>query len=198
MSATAPSILAFAGSARTGSLNKKLIRAAAKAAEAAGARVTLVDLGDYEMPLYHGDLEAAEGVPAAALRLAERLREHDGLLVASPENNASVSALLKNTLDWLSRPGVREAGGSPYKGKVAALLAASPGALGGIRGLPHLRAIFQTLGVTVIAEQYALSRADQAFDDDGALADPKADKAMRAVVERLVAVTRALGGGASA
>lgn len=194
MTDPSPSILALAGSARRGSLNKKLVRLAAAAAEAAGARVTLVDLGDYEMPLYHGDLEEAEGPPAAALRLAEALRAHQGLLVASPENNASVSALLKNTLDWLSRPGVREAGGSPFKGKIAGLLAASPGALGGIRGLPHLRAIFQTLGVTVIAEQFALSRADQAFDDEGALRDEKSAKAMRAVVERLVAVTRALGG----
>ncbi|MEZ4448678.1 MAG: NAD(P)H-dependent oxidoreductase [Nannocystaceae bacterium] len=191
---SAPTILAFAGSARRGSLNKRLARAAASAAEAEGAAVTFIDLADFEMPIYHGDLEEAEGVPAAALRLAEVFRAHQGLLIASPENNASVSSLLKNTIDWLSRPGAR-AEGNPFAGKVAGLLAASPGALGGLRGLVHVRAICQTLGVLALPEQFALPAAHEAFDDEGHLKDPKRQKSLVQVVQRLCAVTRALASG---
>jgi chromate reductase, NAD(P)H dehydrogenase (quinone) len=192
MTDSAPSILALAGSARRGSLNKRLLAAAARAGEAAGATITVVDLADYPMPIYHGDEEEAVGVPDATLRLAERLRAHQGLLIASPENNASISALLKNTIDWLSRPGVR-AHGSPFAGKVAALLAASPGGYGGLRGLVHARAILETLGVLVIPEQFALARAHEAFDDDGRLRDARAAATMTKVVERLITVTRQLG-----
>src|SRR4051812_41836968 len=125
-------VLCFAGSARRDSLNKKLARVAAEAARAAGAEVTFVDLDSYPIPLYHGDLEAAEGMPPHAMRLRELFLSHDALLIASPENNGSVSALLKNTIDWLSRDigdgaGVNS-GFAPYHGKTAALLAASPGA----------------------------------------------------------------------
>lgn len=190
---TPPTILALAGSARRASLNKKLARVAAAAAEAEGASVTLIDLADFEMPIYHGDLEEADGVPAAALRLAGIFRAHQGLLIASPENNASLSSLLKNTIDWLSRPGAR-ADGNPFAGKVAGLLAASPGALGGLRGLVHLRAVCQTLGVLAIPEQFALPTAHEAFDDDGQLKDPRRQKALVQVVQRLCAVTRALAG----
>jgi NAD(P)H-dependent FMN reductase len=170
---TQPKILAFAGSARAESLNKKLARAAAEAARGAGGEVTLVDLDDYPMPLYHGDLESREGVPRKARELRELFRAHDALLIASPENNASVSSLLKNTLDWISRPADGQNGLVPYQGKVAALLAASPGALGGLRGLVHLRQILQTLNVLVLSEQFALPRAHEAFDAAGALADPR-------------------------
>jgi chromate reductase, NAD(P)H dehydrogenase (quinone) len=170
---SAARILAFAGSARRDSLNKKLARVATEAARAAGADVTYLDLQDYPMPLYHGDLEAAEGMPANAARLRELFMQHDALLIASPENNSSVSALLKNTLDWLSRSiadGKGDNSGlAPYRDKVAALMAASPGAFGGVRGLSHLRQILATLGVTVLGTQLALPRAHEAFDDAGAL-----------------------------
>ena len=142
-----PKILAFAGSARSESLNKRLVRVAAEAAKAAGADVTLVDLDDYPMPVYHGDLEAREGVPPSARALKTLFREHHGLLIASPENNASIPAMLKNSLDWVSRPDGGQNGLVPYQGKVAALLSASPGALGGLRGLVQLRAVLQALGV---------------------------------------------------
>ncbi|MBZ0249030.1 MAG: NAD(P)H-dependent oxidoreductase, partial [Burkholderiales bacterium] len=124
-------ILVFAGSARRDSLNKKLAREAARFAREAGAEATFVDLDDYPIPLYHGDLEAAEGMPENARKLRALFLAHDALLVASPENNSSVTALLKNTIDWLSRDLGEgrgdDSGLAPWRGKVAGLLAASPG-----------------------------------------------------------------------
>jgi chromate reductase len=183
-------VLAFAGSARRDSLNKKLARVAAEAARAAGGEVTFIDLDDFPMPVYHGDLEAREGIPPQALRLREMFLAHDALLIASPENNQSVSSLLKNTLDWLSRSqgdgrGVNS-GLAPYKGKLAGLLAASPGPFGGVRGLPHLRQILSSLGVTVLGAQVAIARADQAFEDDGRLKDPHHVKAVDLLAKGLV------------
>jgi chromate reductase, NAD(P)H dehydrogenase (quinone) len=178
-------ILVFAGSARAGSLNKKLARVAAAAVRAAGAEATLIDLADYPMPLYDGDLEARDGVPASARKLKDLFIAHRGLLIVSPENNASVSALLKNTLDWISRQDGSESGLTPYQGKVAALAGASPGALGGLRGLTHLRAILQTLNVLVLSEQIALGRAHEAFNDDGSLKDAKQQAALAALSKKL-------------
>jgi NAD(P)H-dependent FMN reductase len=187
-----PRILAFAGSARAESLNKRLARAAATAAEQAGAAVTLIDLDDYPLPVYHGDLEAREGVPLQARRLRGLVAAHDGLLIASPENNASVPALLKNTLDWLSRPDHGENGLAAFNGKTAALLAASPGALGGLRGLAHLRQILMALNVLVLSEQFALPRAHEAFDAAGELREPRHRAAVAGVARRLVEVTARL------
>ena len=187
-------ILVFAGSARTGSLNKKLARVAAAAVRTAGAEATLIDLADYPMPLYDGDLEAREGVPASARKLKDLFIAHQGLLIASPENNASVSALLKNTLDWISRQDGGESGLAPYQGKVAALAGASPGALGGLRGLTHLRAILQTLTVLVLSEQVALGRAHEAFNEDGSLKDPKQQAALAALAKKLTGVCARLAG----
>jgi chromate reductase, NAD(P)H dehydrogenase (quinone) len=181
-------ILIFAGSARAGSLNKKLARVAAAAVRAAGAEATLIDLADYPMPLYDGDLEAREGVPASARKLKDLFIAHQGLLIVSPENNASVSALLKNTLDWISRQDGSESGLVPYQGKVAALAGASPGALGGLRGLTHLRAILQTLNVLVLPEQVALGRAHEAFNEDGSLKDAKQQAALAALAKKLTDV----------
>jgi NAD(P)H-dependent FMN reductase len=190
-----PSILVFAGSARRESLNKKLARAAALAIERTGGQATFVNLNDYEMPVYHGDLEAASGLRPAALRLRDLFLAHQGLAIASPENNASVSALTKNTIDWLSR-GTGDGQGAnsglaPFAGKVAALMAASPGAYGGMRALPHLRQILGTLNVTVLSEQVAVGRAHEAFEADGALKAPHLS-AVERVMARLVDVTRRL------
>jgi chromate reductase len=173
-------VLVFAGSARRDSLNKKLARVAARHAAAAGGEVTFVDLEDYPMPLYHGDLEAAEGLPANARKLREVFLAQDALLIASPENNSSVTALLKNTLDWLSRSigdgKGANSGLAPYRGKLAGILSASPGAFAGVRGLPHLRQILSSLGVTVLGAQVSIPRADHAFGPDGALLDTGADQ----------------------
>ena len=187
-----PKILAFSGSARTGSLNKKLVAVAAEAAESAGGEVTLIDLRDFPMPVYDGDLEAEHGLPENAKQLKTLFIEHQGLLISSPENNASVSSLLKNTIDWLSRQDGAVSGLAPYQGKVAGLLAASPGALGGIRGLPHLRAILDTLGVLVVPGQVAVSKANTAFDENGALLEERYQTAIKSLCERLVETCRKL------
>jgi chromate reductase len=181
----------FAGSARRDSLNKKLARVAAKAAADAGAEANFVDLDDYPMPVYHGDLEAAEGMPANAKELRELFISHDALLIASPENNQSMTSLLKNTIDWLSRDigdgKGANSGFAPFRDKVAGLLAASPGPYGGVRHLPHLRQSLASLGMTLAGSQVALIRASQAFDEAGALKDPQVarsvDRLARTVVE---------------
>ncbi len=188
-------ILVFSGSARTGSHNKQLASAAAHALQSAGASATLIDLADFSMPIYNGDLEDKEGVPASARELKVLFMAHDALLISSPENNASVTSLLKNTLDWVSRPDAEHDGRLPYRNKVAALVAASPGALGGLRGLVHLRAILQTLGVLVLPEQFALSRAHEAFAADGALLDAKHQATLDGIARRLAEVSARLAAG---
>jgi chromate reductase, NAD(P)H dehydrogenase (quinone) len=182
-------ILCFAGSARRASLNRKLARVAADAARSAGGDVTLVDLGDFALPLYHGDTEVETGIPSQARDLAALVRSHAGLLIVSPENNVSVSALLKNTIDWISR--IKDA--PAFSGKVAALLSASPGAFGGLRGLYHLRAILNSLGVEVLAQQFVLPRANAAFDAEGRLVDPQQAEQVHRLAVRLVDVVARLG-----
>lgn len=190
-----PRILAFAGSTRTDSFNKKLMRAAASAARAEGAEVTELDLRDHPLPLYDGDLEAAEGIPAPALALKEIFGAHDGLLIASPEYNSSLSAVLKNTLDWLSRAKEGEAPLAAFRGKVAGLCAASPGALGGLRGLVPLRSILSNIGVLVVPTQVAVAKAHEAFDADGALADERTAARVAGMARELVDVVRRLEAG---
>jgi NAD(P)H-dependent FMN reductase len=185
-----PKILAFSGSIRRDSWNRKLIQAAVDATRAAGGDVTLIDLADYSLPLYNGDLEDRDGLPDNALRLKALFKEHDALLIASPEYNSSIPPLLKNTLDWVSREWQGESGLVPYQNKVAAILAASPGSLGGMRMLPHLRQILNTLGVLVLPAQFSLAQADQAFDpENGALKSPAR---LHALVLELVKHTHAL------
>ena len=183
-----PRILAFAGSARKDSLNKKLLAAAVEGARAAGAEVTLADLREWPMPLYDGDLEAASGLPETVRRFKALLKEHDGLLLASPEYNSSITPLLKNTLDWCSRAEPGEKTLACFDGKVAALVAASPGALGGVRSLSIARLLLSTLRVLVIPEQVSLPQAHQAFDSAGRLTDDKRRAAVEAVGARLAAV----------
>lgn len=185
---TTPKILAFAGSARAGSLNKKLVNAAAQAARDAGAEVTVLDLKDYPLPIYDGDLEEAGGLPENARKLKDLFRAHQGLLIASPEYNSSITALLKNTLDWVSRTeNDDEPPLAAYKGKAAALLAASPGALGGLRGLVHLRAILGNIGVIVLPEQTAVGRAHEALavNEAGRLADERVARQVATVAGAL-------------
>jgi chromate reductase, NAD(P)H dehydrogenase (quinone) len=183
-------VLVFSGSAREGSLNKRLARVATTVAEASGAVATFVDLRDFPMPLYDADQEAAEGVPASTRKFKAVLLAHDAFILVSPENNAGVSALLKNTLDWVSRPDGAEAGGVAYQGKIAGLCAASPGLLGGLRGLVALRASLQSLGVLVVPEQFALGRAHEAFDDQGALKDARHLASVETVVRRVIGLVK--------
>jgi NAD(P)H-dependent FMN reductase len=168
-----PRILAFAGSARRESFNRRLIKVAAAAAETAGAEVTLIELADYPLPLFNQDLEADKGLPENAMALKKLFLEHDGLLLSCPEYNSSITPLLKNTIDWVSRQAPGEGPLAAYKDKVATLMSASPGRLGGLRGLVHVRSILGNIGVLVLPDQVAVSEAHGAFTPDGGLNDAK-------------------------
>jgi chromate reductase len=170
---TAPKILAFAGSTRTESWNKKLIKVAAAGATAAGAEVTLIDLRDFPLPLYDGDLEEKDGIPENGRKLKALFLEHRGLLISSPEYNSSVPGVLKNAIDWVSRSAPGEKPLACYAGKVVGLVSASPGALGGMRALVHLRAILGNIKCLVLPEQASVSKAPDAFNPDGSLKDDK-------------------------
>jgi NAD(P)H-dependent FMN reductase len=187
-----PKILAFAGSARTDSFNKRLVKIAAEGAKAAGAEVTYVDLRDIPMPLYDQDLEAKEGIPPNARAFKALMKSHDALLIASPEHNSSVSALMKNVIDWASRAEGDEKPLACYAGKVAAIMSASPGALGGLRGLVHLRAILGNINVLVLPGQVAVSQAHEAFTPDGSLKDEKKQQAVHNLGKTLADTTSRL------
>ena len=184
--ATRPRILAFAGSAREGSYNRLLLRAAAAAARAAGAEVTVLELRDLALPLFDQDAEARDGLPEGARRLKAEMRAHRGLLLACPEYNSSVTPLMKNAIDWASRAGPGEAPLAAYDGKVAGLLAASPGALGGLRALAAVRSILGNIRVLVLPDQFALAKAHEAFDPSGALKDGKQRESVDRVARALV------------
>ncbi len=159
-----PKILSFAGSTRTDSFNKRLVKLAAEAARLAGAEVTQIDLRDMPMPLYDGDLEKAQGLPPDAKRFKQLMIEHDGLLISAPEYNSSISGVLKNAIDWASRPEPNEPPLVAFTGKVAALMSASPGALGGLRGLVTVRSILSNINVLVLPHQVAVAKAHEAFN----------------------------------
>ena len=169
-----PRILAFGGSLRRDSFNQKIAAIAAEGARDAGAEVTLIALRDFPMPIFDQDLEAANGMPAEAKKLKELFLKADGLIIASPEYNSSVTAALKNAIDWVSRAqSDDEPSLAALSGKTALILSASPGGLGGLRGLVHLRAILGNLGITVLPDQIAIPSAYDAIKADGSLADPK-------------------------
>ena len=181
----ATKILAFAGSSRKDSFNKKLVKIALEGARESGAEVKFVDLLNYEMPIFSEDLEKAEGMPQKAKEFRQLLIEHDGFLISSPEYNSSITALLKNAIDWASRPvdggGMLEA----FNGKVAGIMSSSPGGLGGLRGLVHLRAILSSIKVLVIPDQIAVGSAFKAFDESGNLVDEKQSAAVKSIGARV-------------
>ncbi len=181
-------VLAFSGSARRESFNKKLLAVAVQALRDAGAEVTLIDLNDYTMPLYDGDWEEAKGMPGAATRLVELIGKHDALLIASPEYNSMITPLLKNTIDWCSR-----ADENPFEGKVAAVVSASPGALGGIRSLKMAQQLLLHLGAHVVPGNTMLPQAHKAFDAAGALTDARTLRSVKTLAEALVATAGKLG-----
>ncbi|MBR8831102.1 MAG: NAD(P)H-dependent FMN reductase [Chroococcopsis gigantea SAG 12.99] len=188
-------ILAFAGSARLDSFNKKLVKIAAAGARDAGAEVTFLDFRDLPMPLFDEDLESQSGLPANVLQFKKLLKTHDGFLIACPEYNSSITPLLKNAIDWASRPepeGNPLAHISPFRGKTAAIMSASPGALGGLRGLVHVRAILGNIGVLVIPDQRAVGNASQSFDDTGNLKDNEQRNAIRDIGVKLATITTKL------
>jgi len=188
----AEKILAFAGSLRTGSFNRKLVRIAAEGARAAGAQVSEIDLREMPMPLYDGDIEREHGLPPNAKLFKRLLTEHQGLLIGSPEYNTMMTGVLKNAIDWASRP---EPGEPPYvafKGKIAGLMSASPGQFGGVRSLAMARALLSYLGVIVVPTQVPVAGAAEAFDADGNLRDERQREIIRSIGSEVVSFVRKL------
>jgi NAD(P)H-dependent FMN reductase len=161
------------------------VRNAVKGARDAGAEVTLIDLKDFPLPLFDQDLEAEHGMPDNGMKLKKFFIDHDGLLIAAPEYNSSVTAVLKNAIDWVSRPAAGEPPLVAFRGKVATLMSASPGTLGGLRGLVHVRSILGNIGVIVLPDQIALAKAHEAFEPDGSLSDLKQQAGIEALGKTL-------------
>ena len=181
----APKVLAFAGSVRRESFNRRLLPAAMDGARKAGAVVTHIELADFPLPLFDQDMEARDGLPANGRKLKELFKSHAGLLLACPEYNGSITPLLKNTLDWVSRRDGAESGTVPYQRKVVGLISASDGRWGGIRGLTQVRHTLTILGCVVLPEQYCLSAASQAYDEAGRIKDDKVRKGAEGIGSRL-------------
>lgn len=188
-------ILAFAGSAREESFNKKVVKIAAEAASLKGASVTLVDLKDFPMPIYDQDLEESEGLPENAKKFKKLMQSHDGFLISTPEYNSAIPPLLKNALDWVSRKEVDgEVPLAAYRGKAVALMSASPGGLGGLRALTMLRGIMSNLGVLILPEQRAVSKAHEMLGEDGGIKDEKLHTQIEQLGSRLVGMISTLKG----
>jgi NAD(P)H-dependent FMN reductase len=180
-------ILVFAGSARENSLNKRLAAAGAEAVRRAGGSATLIDLNDYPAPIYHGDEEDAHGVPENILTLKQMIADHDGLLIATPEYNGFVPPLLVNTFSWVSRKSDKGGPEDVLKSKHVAIMAASPGRLGGVRVIPRLRDCLCELGCIPVQGFVTVPGAGSAFGADGNLADETAQRGLDSLTVRLVA-----------
>ncbi len=182
-------LLIFAGSTRQQSYNRQLARVATDMARAQGAEVTHLELGSLAIPLYNADLEE-QGTPADVLRLKQILYDHPACIICSPEYNGSYTALLKNTLDWASSPvkgdPLWHQGLKPFADKVVGLVAASPGALGGLRSLSHLAPLLANLQCWVAPQQFALGQAAQAFDAEGQLKSEPHRKALQGVINQVL------------
>jgi len=189
-------LLVIAGSSRQGAWSRKLADAAAQMARSDGANVTLLDLRELKLPLYDGDIEATSGVPEGAGTLRAALLSHDALLIVTPEYNGFPTPLLINAFDWLSRLGANAGGISGLAAtanKPVALLASSPGLLGGLRAMNYLRQYLQmAFAMIVMPQQFALARAHEAFDDAGALKDAKAAQVVSGVLASLKRLAAAL------
>jgi NAD(P)H-dependent FMN reductase len=176
---TTPKILAFAGSLREASWNKKLVRIAADGAREAGADVTLIDLRDHALPIFDEDLETRDGLPPNGRKLKDLFLANQGLLLSCPEYNSSITGVLKNAIDWISRPAKGEKDLACFEGRVCGLMATSPGWRGGLRGLVTVRSILGNIGCIVLPDQVTVPTAHLAFDDAGALKDAKMAAAVR-------------------
>jgi len=183
----APKILIIPGSLRTGSRNAKLAAAAADAFVQAGVDVTRISLGDFALPIYDGDLQAKSGVPKNAVNLKRMMAAHHGVLLVTPEYNSSVPALVKNSIDWVSRvQDPNESRGQVFRERAFAIASASEGRLGGTRALAALRLILSACHATVIPNQLALSFTDDAYDDMDRLKHGSDIEALQALVRQLI------------
>lgn len=185
-------ILAFDGSGRKGSTNHQLLEIVAQGVKLAGGELTLINLRDYDIPLYDGDLEASEGLPEPVMELKKIFDAHQGFLIASPEYNGTVTPLLKNTLDWVSRPTGGEGALKQFRGKVAGLMATSPGKFGGLRGLYQLNTILFGMQVMVLPEIVSIGMAYESFDDKAQLKDEKQQNQALNLGQRIVKIAQAL------
>ncbi|MEQ8843875.1 MAG: NAD(P)H-dependent oxidoreductase [Phycisphaerales bacterium] len=192
-----PKILVFSGSLRTDSWNHKLAVAASKGAEAAGAIVTVIRLREFQLPLYDQEIEDADGLPENCLKLKELFKAHHGMIIGCPEYNSSITGVLKNTVDWVSRPREGEQPLECFDRKVIGLVAASPGGLGGIRGLPVERMLLGHIKAIVLPDQFSLAKAHEAFDDNGNLKDDT-QRGMAEGVGKAVAEVAAAAGKVTA
>jgi NAD(P)H-dependent FMN reductase len=180
-------ILVIPGSLRSGSLNARLAAVAAHELAQSGAEVTCISLSDFPLPIYDGDLQAKSGVPKNALNLKRMMSAHHGVLIVTPEYNSSVPALVKNTIDWVSRvQDTHETRGQVFRERMFAIAAASGGRLGGTRALAALRLILSACHATVIPNQLALSFADEAYDEMERLKHPADTEALKALVRQLI------------
>ena len=186
-------LFAFAAALRQDSLNRKLVRLAASAAERTGVTVDLADFHEFDMPLYDGDLEARSGSPAGAQRLRERFLAADAFMIASPEYNFSIPGTLKNAIDWASRTNP-----IAWRGKPGMLLSASPSLVGGNRGLWAIRVPLEATGAHLHPDMFSLAAADKAFDAAGALTDVKMAARLDKMVAAFVATARRLAPSTSA
>jgi chromate reductase, NAD(P)H dehydrogenase (quinone) len=187
-------ILAFTGSLRRDSYNKRIVQTAMLGAEKAGAEVTFIDLLDYPMPIYNPDSHKALGFDQNALKFQGVLVKHDGFLIASPEYNGSLTAALKNAIDWASRPSNEYQKGDVFQGKFAAIMTASLGSFGGIRSLLHLRGVLMSVGVNVLSSEIAVPFVADKFDgNDGKLNDEIAATSLEQLGGSLVEMLGRLG-----
>ena len=185
-------IVAFAGSSRVDSFNKKLIKVSIPYLEEFGAEVVFLDLKDYQLPVFDEDAEAAQGLPPLVRELKDIFISADGFLISSPEYNGFFSGLFKNTIDWLSRMVEGYPPLECFQHKTVGLMAASPGGLGGIRVLPHVRHLLSNLQMYVIPGQFGLGNAGSAFSSDGSLIDKKQQESVKNICKNLVEITKAL------
>lgn len=191
--ADTPRIVAFAGSTREGSFNRKLVRIAAESARSAGADVTVVELREHPLPLYDADLETAQGWPENAKKLREIFLQHDGFMIASPEYNNGISGVLKNMIDWVSRPLPGVPRYDSFLHKPAVIMSASGTQFGGVRGLMMLKITLSAVSMIVLPNQVMIPRADQAFDEYGKIKDPKTEEQIQklgAVIVKYTALLR--------
>ena len=181
---TNPKIICFSGSTRSGSINVRLLDAALSELKKFDCEITRISLADYPLPIYNGDLEEKEGLPKNAVSLAKLMHEHDGYFITCPEYNGSLSPLMKNTIDWITRVPADEA--AAFKNKVGAIGACSPGGMGGIAMLYHLREILVRLGSLVISEQVAVGNGFAVFDEEGQIIEERSAKKLAKTCKSLV------------